>query len=83
MRQSARDRVSGVRLPLPARGPVASAFAGATRIHPQVYTAVKASVPIVAVCVRGKNYDFDATLKQLTHLDTELDILNPVQPCLS
>ena len=40
-------------------------------------TAVSARVPIVGVTLRGKGYDHAQAQRQLTHLDTELDRLNP------
>ena len=43
----------------------------------EVCTAVQSRVPIVALRIRGKGYDYGKTTKQLTFLDTELDRLNP------
>jgi hypothetical protein len=39
--------------------------------------AVDAGVPIVAIAVSGKGYNFATATKLLTHLDTQLDAINP------
>ena len=43
----------------------------------EVIAAFNASVPIVALVLRGKGYDFADSQKLLTFLDTELDRRNP------
>jgi hypothetical protein len=42
-----------------------------------MYTAIEAKVPIVAVAVSGKGYDFAEAVALLKHLDTALDAVNP------
>ena len=44
---------------------------------PQLYSAIEAKVPIVAVAVTGKGYDFAEAVALLKHLDTSLDAINP------
>ena len=43
----------------------------------ELYTAVTNDVPIVALHVADRNYDFHSALDLLEHLDTELDRRNP------
>ena len=43
----------------------------------ELATAIEAKVPIVALNVKGKDYDFEKTVQFLTHLDTELEQTNP------
>ena len=43
----------------------------------EVHTAVTHNIPIVALFIRGKGYDFDKSPQVLSHLDTQLDQLNP------
>lgn len=50
-------------------------FAG--RCILEIHAAVTAQIPIVAVAMRGKNYDFKQATYMLTFLDTELERLNP------
>jgi hypothetical protein len=42
-----------------------------------MYSAIEAKVPIVAVAVAGKGYDFAEAVRLLKHLDTSLDTINP------
>jgi hypothetical protein len=43
----------------------------------ELYTAIEANVPIVAVAIAGKGYDFAKAANLLKHLDTALDAVNP------
>ena len=43
----------------------------------EVYEAITAQVPIVALYVRGKEYSFEEVQQYLTFLDTELERSNP------
>ena len=45
--------------------------------HEQMYTAIQADIPIVAIAVAGKGYDFADAVRLLTSLDTALEIVNP------
>ena len=43
---------------------------------------MKAKVPIVALHLRGKGYDFMQSLRYMQNLDTELETVNPGAPAL-
>jgi hypothetical protein len=43
----------------------------------QLYAAIQAGVPVIAVTVPGKGYDFQAASNLLQNLDSELDAVNP------
>jgi hypothetical protein len=43
----------------------------------EIYEAIEAKVPIIAINVAGKGYDFAEATNLLMHLDTELDSINP------
>ena len=43
----------------------------------EMHVAVTNNVPIVAINIRGKRYDFMESQQHLTFLDTVLDQLNP------
>jgi hypothetical protein len=43
----------------------------------EMVAAVDAGVPMIAISVSGKGYNFADAAKLLTHLDTELDAINP------
>jgi hypothetical protein len=43
----------------------------------EIFTAAKARIPIISLCVKGKGYDYSSTQHQLTFLDRELDRINP------
>ena len=43
----------------------------------EIHAAVTAGIPIVAVSLRGKKYDFSEAQHVLTYLDTELEQRNP------
>ena len=43
----------------------------------EMYTAIEAKMPIIAINIAGKGYDFAAATNFLTHLDTALDAVNP------
>merc|ERR1712139_27181 len=48
----------------------------------EINAAVKAQVPIVALNLRGKGYDFMKSMQFMRHLDTELEKVNPGAPAL-
>jgi hypothetical protein len=43
----------------------------------ELYAAIEAAVPIIAITVQGKGYDFARAADQLLHLETKLDVVNP------
>jgi hypothetical protein len=43
----------------------------------EMVAAVDAGVPIVAIAISGKGYNFAEATSLLTHLDTQLDAINP------
>lgn len=43
----------------------------------QLYAAIQADIPVIAVTVPGKGYDFQAASNLLQNLDSELDAVNP------
>jgi hypothetical protein len=43
----------------------------------EMYAAIEAGIPIIAIAVSGKGYDFATATDLLLHLDTALDIVNP------
>ena len=45
-----------------------------------MYTAIEAGVPVIAVAVSGKGYDFATATNLLQHLDTRLGGVNPGAP---
>ena len=42
-----------------------------------MYAAIEAGIPIIAIAVSGKGYDFAKASDLLLHLDTALDRVNP------
>jgi hypothetical protein len=43
----------------------------------ELYAAIEAGVPIIAISVQGKGYDFARAAELMLHLDTELERVNP------
>jgi hypothetical protein len=43
----------------------------------EMVTAVDAGIPMIAISVSGKGYNFTEATNLLTHLDTQLDVINP------
>jgi hypothetical protein len=43
----------------------------------EMYAAIEAGIPIIAIAVSGKGYDFATATDLLLHLDTALDVVNP------
>jgi hypothetical protein len=42
-----------------------------------MHAAIEAGVPIIAIAVQGKGYDFTRAADLMLHLDTKLDVVNP------
>ena len=47
------------------------------RVSPQIHAAIEASIPVVAVAVTGKGFDFASASALVLHLETALDCANP------